>query len=132
MLRSLLCSLLLFKSLCFGHGVWRLASNVGALDTGLGVASILTCTDFTCANGILVLVGVLHGCGAGATNCTSRCSRHCSRAQVARLGVDWLNVQFVVAQVIFGVVEHLSSLFSVHEGRLQISRNDWCVVNKVQ
>lgn len=40
-------------------------------------------------------------------------------------------MQLVVAKVIFRIVKDLSRILSTCKGRVQVSGNDWCIVNQV-
>lgn len=50
---------------------------------------------------------------------------------MARVGVDRLHMQLVVAEIIFSIVEYLSSFLCACERRVHISRNNWSVIDKV-
>ena len=99
-----------------------MAPHVGALHTGVGVTTLAR------ADRVLVWRWRWRWRSTVAT-----CSRpgHCSNAQVASVGCDWLDVQLVVAEVVFGIVEYLSSVLGTCERWMGVSRNDWCVVNEV-
>lgn len=97
--------------------------SVSALHARLCVMAIFACADRVC---VLRSVGDRRSTGA-----TDGRSRHGPSTQIARIGRDRLNMQLVVAKIIFCVVQHLTRLFGAYERRVCISGNNWCVVDKV-
>jgi hypothetical protein len=80
--------------------------------------------------GVLRLLGVVLGVlGRGSGD---RSSRHGVGTEVASVGVDGLDVGSPGSELILGNVQDFSCSLSVCEGRMDISRNNGSVVNKVE